>query len=114
MIGMVAAGVLTVAGALAPSTGLAIACMAGGLFAANVASSCGWALAAVVAPNNAVAALEAIQNVGGSLGGSLAPYVTGAVVQSSGSFEPAFLAAGVIAVASAGFYATMAGRRIEV
>ncbi len=114
IVGMVAAGVLTVAGALAPSTGLAIACMAGGLFAANVASSCGWALAAVVAPNNAVAALEAIQNVGGSLGGSLAPYMTGAVVQHSGSFVPAFLAAGVIAVASAGFYAAMAGRRIEV
>jgi MFS family permease len=113
IIGMVAAGVLTVAGALAPSTGLAIACMAGGLFAANVASSCGWALAAVVAPNNAVAALEAIQNVGGSLGGALAPFLTGMVVQTGGSFIPAFYAAGVIALASAGFYAMMAGRRIE-
>lgn len=112
IMGMVAAGVLTVAGALAPSTGVAIACMAGGLFAANVASSCGWALAAVVAPNNAVAALEAIQNVGGSLGGSLAPYITGVVVQSGGSFVPAFFVAGAIAVASAGFYAGMAGRRI--
>jgi MFS family permease len=111
--GMVAAGVLTVAGALAPSTGLAIACMAGGLFAANVASSCGWALAAVVAPNNAVAGLEAVQNVGGSLGGSLAPYITGLVVQSGGSFVPAFLAAGAIALAAAGFYAVMAGKRIE-
>jgi MFS family permease len=113
IIGMVAAGALTVAGALAPGTGVAIACMAGGLFAANVASSCGWALAAVVAPNNAVAALEAIQNVGGSLGGALAPWITGALVQSGGSFVPAFLAAGAIALASAGFYAVMARRRIE-
>jgi hypothetical protein len=87
--------------------------MAGGLFAANVASSCGWALAAVVVPNNAVAALEAVQNVGGSLGGSLAPYITGEVVQHGGSFIPAFFLAGAIAVSSAVFYALMAGRRIN-
>jgi MFS family permease len=113
ILGMLAAGVLTVAGALAPNTGLAIACMAGGLFAANVASSCGWALAAVVAPNNAVAALEAVQNVGGSLGGTLAPLLTGELVQHVGSFVPAFYAAGAIALSSAVFYAVMAGKRIE-
>jgi MFS family permease len=113
IIGMIVAGGFTVAGAVAPSTGVAIACMAGGLFAANVASSCGWALAAVVVPNNAVAALEAVQNVGGSLGGSLAPYITGEVVQHGGSFIPAFFLAGAIAVSSAVFYALMAGRRIN-
>jgi MFS family permease len=112
IVGMLAAGVFTVAGALAPNTGVAIACMACGLFAANVASSCGWALAAVVAPHNAVASLEAVQNVGGSLGGSLAPYITGAVVQHGGSFVPAFMLAGAIAVFSAVVYAVMAGRRI--
>jgi MFS family permease len=111
--GMLAAGGLTVAGALAPSTGTALACMAGGLFAANMASSCGWALAAVVAPNNAVAGLEAVQNVGGSLGGALAPFITGAVVQQGGSFIPAFLLAGAIAVSSAVFYALMARRPIS-
>jgi MFS family permease len=113
IVGMLAAAAFTVAGALADSTGLAIACMACGLFAANVASSSGWALAAVVVPNNAVASLEAIQNVGGSLGGALAPYITGAVVQHGGSFVPAFVLAGAIAVSSALFYALMAGRRIE-
>jgi len=87
--------------------------MAGGLFGANVASSCGWALAAVVAPGNAVAGLEAVQNIGGSAGGTLAPFITGAVVQATGSFVPAFLLAGVIAVVSAGVYWAMAGRRIE-
>jgi MFS family permease len=110
--GMLVAGALTVAGALAPSTGVALACMAGGLFAANVASSCGWALAAVAAPTNAVAGLEAVQNVGGSLGGALAPFITGAVVQAGGSFIPAFLLAGAIAVSSAIFYAVMARGRI--
>jgi MFS family permease len=114
ILGMIAAGGLTVAGALAPDTAVALGCMAGGLFAANVASSCGWALAAVVAPNNAVAGLEAVQNVGGSLGGALAPYITGAVVQHSGSFIPAFIFAGLVALSSAVFYAALAGRRISV
>ena len=111
--GMLLAAVCTVGGALAGSTGLAIALMAGGLFGANVASSCGWALAAVVAPSNAVASLEAIQNIGGSAGGTLAPFITGAVVQDTGSFVPAFLLAGVISVASAVVYGVMARKRIE-
>jgi MFS family permease len=111
--GMICAAVFTVAGALTANTGLAIACMAAGLFGANVASSCGWALAAVVAPHNAVASLEAVQNIGGSFGGTLAPFITGAVVQATGSFVPAFMLAGAIAVFSAIVYWIGAGKRIE-
>jgi nitrate/nitrite transporter NarK len=66
----------------------------------------------VVAPSNAVASLEAVQNIGGSLGGALAPLLTGAVVQATGSFIPAFLLAGGIALACAAVYALMARRRI--
>jgi MFS family permease len=112
--GLLAAAGFTVAGALAANTWVAIAFMACGLFAVNVSSSCGWALAAVIAPNNTVATLEAIQNIGGSLGGSLAPYITGAVVQRTGSFVPAFILAGAIAVACAVIYGTMARKRISV
>jgi len=110
--GLLAAAGFTVAGALVHGTGLAIGLMACGLFAVNVASSCGWALAAVVAPNNTVATLEAIQNIGGSFGGSLAPFITGAVVQATGSFIPAFMLAGAIAVACALVYWTMARKHI--
>jgi len=110
--GLLMAAVFTVAGALAANTDVAIAFMAAGLFGANVASSCGWALAAVVAPGNAVATLEAIQNIGGSAGGTLAPFITGAVVQATGSFVPAFMLAGAIAVVCAGAYWGMAGRRV--
>jgi sugar phosphate permease len=112
IVGLIAAALFTVAGAEATSTATAIACMACGLFAANVSSSCGWALAAVVAPGNTVATLEAIQNVGGSFGGSLAPFITGAVVQSTGSFTPAFLLAGAIAIISAFFYLFLARKKI--
>ncbi len=112
ILGLLGAAGFTIAGALAANLWVAIACISGGLFAINVSSSCGWALAAVVAPSNAVATLEAVQNVGGSLGGTLAPYITGEVVQRTGSFVPAFVAAAVIALVCAAIYWTMAGRKI--
>jgi hypothetical protein len=85
-----------------------------GLFAINISSSCGWAMAAVVSPGNTVATLEAIQNIGGSLGGALAPLITGAIVQATGSFLPAFELAGAIAIICAGFYFGMTGQKIRV
>jgi nitrate/nitrite transporter NarK len=60
-----------------------------------------------------VATLEAVQNIGGSAGGTLAPFITGAVVQATGSFVPAFVLAGAIAVICAVIYWTMAGKRIS-
>jgi cyanate permease len=89
-----------------------VALISGGLFAINIASSCGWALAAVITPPNTVATLEAIQNVGGSLGGALAPWITGTLVQTLGSFLAAFDLAGLIALISAGFYWVMTRRKI--
>lgn len=110
--GLIVAGIFTVAGAYASDTGWALALMAVGLFAANLASSCGWALAAVIAPPNTVATLEAIQNVGGSIGGALAPLISGFIYQITGSFLPAFVAAGLIALVSAAAYWILAHRRI--
>ncbi len=112
ILGLTAAALLTFGAAYAHSTWLAVALISGGLFAINIASSCGWALAAVITPPNTVATLEAIQNVGGSLGGALAPWITGALVQSLGSFLAAFELAGLIALISAGFYWAMTKRKI--
>lgn len=111
--GLIAAGGFTVAAAFVGDVYVAVGLMGCGLFAANVSSSCGWALAAVVAPANAVATLEAIQNVGGSVGGALAPFVTGALVQATGSFVPAFVLAGLIAIACAIAYRYMTSRNIS-
>ena len=110
--GLILAGIFTVAGAFVESTGLAILLMALGLFAANLASSSGWALAAVVAPPNTVATLEALQNVGGSLGGSLAPLISGVLVDRTGSFLTGFALAGGIAFVCAAIYWTMTRQRI--
>jgi len=112
ILGLAAAAVLTFAAAYAHSTWAAVALISGGLFAINIASSCGWALAAVITPPNTVATLEAVQNVGGSLGGALAPWITGTLVQALGSFLAAFELAGLIALVSAGFYWAMTRRKI--
>ena len=79
------------------SAGLALAAVSAALFAANVATTGGWALAAGLAPAALVATVEAMANIGGSVGGSLAPLVTGFVVERSGSFAPALLIAAAVA-----------------
>jgi MFS family permease len=113
MWGLVVAGGSTIIAAYVVNISVAVSLMAIGLFAANVSSSCGWALAAVIAPPNTVATLEAVQNVGGSIGGALAPLVTGILVQATGSFVPAFAVAGVIAFAAAIAYWALTEKRIS-
>jgi MFS family permease len=102
--GMLGTAVFTLAGAYAPSTWAALTLLSGGVFLANLASSCGWALGAVMAPPEEVGTLEAIQNIGGSVGGAMAPIVTGYAVEATGSFVPALCLAAAIAVVSAGVY----------
>ncbi len=103
--GMLVTAVCTAAAALVQGAPLAIALVSLALFSATLASSCGWAMAAVATTPDRVATLEAIQNIGGSAGGALAPLVTGGVVQLTGSFTPALLLASAIAVLSALIYA---------
>ena len=111
--GLVVTGIVVMAAAHTPSTWLAVTLISVGLFAINVSSSCGWALAAVVSPPNTVATLDAVQNIGGSLGGALAPLVTGTIVQVAGSFRPAFDLASVIAFMSAASYFMMTRKQIR-
>lgn len=110
--GLIAASVFTIGAALTGNIYGAIALIACGLFAANLSSSCGWALATVIAPQNAIATLEAIQNVGGSIGGALAPLITGTIVQRTHSFVPAFVLAGFISFGSAVAYHSMTREKI--
>lgn len=105
--GMLGTAVFTLAGAFVPSTWAALALLSGGVFLANLASSCGWALGAVMVPPEEVGTLEAIQNIGGSIGGGMAPIVTGYAVEATGSFVPALCLAAAIAVLSALVYWAM-------
>ena len=98
LLGMVA---FTVVAAEAESDFLAVAAISGALMFGASASGMSWALASVAAPANCTASLGAIQNFGGYLGGALAPTVTGFIVQATGSFIPALLAAAAIGLVSA-------------
>ena len=68
------------------------------------ASGTSWSLANGCAPASYAASLGAIMDFGGFIGGALAPLITGFVVQATGSFTPALLVAGAIALASAMAY----------
>lgn len=103
--GLVAAGAFSAAAPLAGSLPLALALMSAALFSAYGAGSCSWALGATLAPADTVATLESIQNIGGSLGGALAPLLTGLIVQKTGAYTLAFQLAAVFAVLSAISYA---------
>ncbi|MNI97537.1 L-galactonate transporter [compost metagenome] len=58
-------------------------------------------MVSVIAPKRKVASIGSIQNFGGYLGGSFAPVITGWVVQTTGTYEGALVASGVIAVLGA-------------
>ena len=103
--GMLVAGAATLGLAVTQQAGPAIILASLALFCANLASSCGWALAAVATEADSVATLEAIQNVGGSVGAALAPLLTGIAVQASGSFTGALMLGAAISVAAAAVYA---------
>ncbi len=107
--GLLGTAAFTLGGAYAPSTALALTLLSAGVFLANLASSCGWALGAVMAPPEEVGTLEAIQNIGGSVGGALAPLLTGYAVEAAGSFVPALALAAGIATACAAVYWLMLG-----
>ncbi|TLU73710.1 MFS transporter [Lichenicoccus roseus] len=104
--GLLLAAAATAALALCRSAWPAILLSSLALFCANLASSCGWALAAVATGPASVATLEAIQNVGGSLGGALAPMLTGLLIDETQSFSAALFTGAAVAVASALIYAT--------
>ena len=103
--GLALAGPLVALAPLLPGTGAALAALSAAMFCAYGAGSCSWALGASLTPPRLVATLESVQNIGGSIGGALAPLVTGIVVQRTGGFTPAFAVAGLAALLSAGSYA---------
>ena len=101
VVGLYAAAGFSAFAAFSGSAGVAIAAVSAALFSANLATTSGWALAATLAPPALIATVEAMANIGGSIGGSLAPLVTGTLVQGTGSFSTAFVVAALIAVACA-------------
>jgi len=104
LVGLVCAALFTIPAAYTPSLTLAIACISGAMYFINLASGSSWALVSVAAPRRLVASLGSLQNFGGYLGGSLAPVITGVIVDRTGSFVYALVIAAGVALAGAVAY----------
>jgi len=103
-VGLIGAACFTIPAAYTPNTVLAVTYISMAVFFLNIASSGGWALVSVVVPRRLVASLGSLQNFGGYLGGSLAPFVTGVVVDRTHSFVNALLISAVVSFVAALIY----------
>lgn len=91
----------TVLAAYSSSSLMAVVYISLSMFMNMAGSTAAWAMATVAAPKNYAASLGSIQNCGGYLGGTLAPVVTGYMVQATNSFQSALLVAAGIALLAA-------------
>ncbi|MEU6410900.1 MFS transporter [Microbispora sp. NPDC046933] len=94
---------------------LAVTLLTIGMFTYSLTGPSIWALATdVVRTQRFVGSVGSIQNFGGFLGGAVAPITTGMIVDASGSFGLALLAAGVLALVAAAMYGLVLRRPIPV
>jgi sugar phosphate permease len=102
--------VCVIAAALVPDNTLAIVCLSGAMYFGTAATTYSWTLVTVVGPANCTGSLGSLMNFGGYLGGSLAPLMTGLIVQGTGSFVPAlFCGAAMALFASVAYFALIRG-----
>lgn len=111
IIGLLIAAVATAAVPLCPTTFLSLVSMAIALFATGIAMTGSWTLGTIVVAEESIATMEAIQNVGGSLGGALSPLLTGFIIQHTGSFTLAMEAGSMITFVCACIY--IGGARLK-
>jgi MFS family permease len=104
VFGTAAMALATLVAATTPNNTIAVSAISVTMFFGFFASGTSWSLATACAPTQYAASLGAIMDFGGFVGGALAPMVTGFIVQASGSFEPALIAAALVGMASAAAY----------
>ena len=90
----------------------AVALVSAALFCLQFAGTSGWGLVQVMAPRENVPAATALQNFGSFMLASLAPIVTGRLLDRTHSFHLAFMVCGAMAVFGAACYATLTHRPI--
>jgi sugar phosphate permease len=101
VIGMVGVAVFTSGAAEVSSNLMAVGCVTLAMVCGAMCSGLYWALASAIAPSNCTASAGSLANFGSYIGGAITPTATGFIVQATGSFTPAFLLGGAIALLSA-------------
>jgi MFS family permease len=112
-VGLLGAAAFTIPAAYTPSTVMAVVYISAAMAFINMASGGAWALVSVAIPRHMVASLGSMQNFGGYLGGSLAPVITGVVVDQTHSFVNALLISAGVAFVAALVYMFMVKAPVE-
>jgi MFS family permease len=107
--GLTASTVLVVVAAYVTQSWLAVTLLTLCVFSLRLTTGSVNSLPIDLAPPAAVASLTSIQNVFGSIGGLLAPIVTGRIVTVTGSFVTSLLVAGGMALFGAISYLFIMG-----
>ncbi|MFE1599060.1 MFS transporter [Methylobacterium sp. ID0610] len=112
-IGLLGGAAFTVPAAYTPSVTLAVVYICLAMFFINLASAAAWTMVSVAVPKRQVASLGSIQNFGGYFAGSFAPVITGYIVEATGSYVNALLAAALVAVVAAAAYLLLVRKPLE-
>lgn len=104
ILGLIAMATATIPAALVSSNGLAITFISIAVFFGSMSQPAQWALVSIVAPPERISTFSAATNFGGAIGGSLSAVVTGYIAQRTGSFAPALILGGVMAIGAAILY----------
>ena len=101
--GLVLSGVFTMiaTSATTPATAVILISCAMYFLAFGIAGK--WTMITAVAPQSYCTSVASLQNFGGYLGGTVSPWMTGYVVDTTGSFVGALAIGAVVTVCAAGF-----------
>ena len=112
--GMLCSAVSTLGVAYAPSATLAVACVSMALFFIYFGGNAAWGLAQAMAPASIVGSVSATQNFGSFVFASLAPFVTGWLLDHTQSFRIAFILCALVTTLGALSYGLIVKRPIEL
>jgi MFS family permease len=112
-IGLLGAAAFTIPVAYTPDANMAVTYLCCVMFFLYLASTGAWALVNVLTPRHKVATVGAMQNFSGYFGGSLAPVITGWLLEHTHSFRYALMMSALAAFSAALFYFVLVRKPIQ-
>ena len=101
IVGLVLSGVFTYAATMASTATVAVILISGAMYFLSFGIAGKWTMITAVAPQSYCTSVASLQNFGGYLGGTVSPWMTGYVVDTTGSFTGALAIGAVITVVGA-------------